>query len=37
LSFHAVTDLLSVTAHPRVIPYFDAAIPLRSPPLKVSL
>jgi len=36
-SFHGVSDLLSLTTRPRVIPYFHAAIRLRSPPLKVSL
>jgi hypothetical protein len=36
-SLLGVTALLCLTARPRVIPYFHAAIPLRSPPLKVSL
>lgn len=32
-----VPDLLLATARPRAIPFFHSAIPLRSPPLAISL
>lgn len=35
--FQGNAGLLSVTARPRVIPFFHAAIPLRSPPVNISL